>query len=45
LKYQEKSDFSEVKAVNEYIWLWIVLLILAAVFENYVHFWRKDSNS
>lgn len=45
LKYQETSDFKEVKAVNEFLWLWITLLILAAIFENYVHFWRKDSNS
>ena len=45
LKYHDTADFKEVKAVREYLWLWIVLLMLAAVFENYVHFWRKDSGS
>ena len=45
LRYQETSDFKEVKAVTEYLWLWIFLLIAAAVFENYVHFWRKDSHN
>lgn len=45
LKFQETSDFQEVKAVNEYLWLWIILLVMAAVFENYVHFWRKDEGT
>ena len=43
LRYQESSDFKEVKAVYEYAWLFIALLIIAAAFENYVHFWRRGA--
>ncbi len=41
LVYDEKRDFSNMKSRKEYMTAGLILLILALLFENYAHFWRK----
>lgn len=41
LIFDEKRDSSDMKSKREYLILGIALLIMALIFENYAHFWRK----
>jgi hypothetical protein len=41
LVFDEKGDFSNMKSRKEYLTAGLLLLLLALMFENYAHFWRK----
>lgn len=41
LVFDEKRDFSNMKSRKEYMTAGLILLLLALMFENYAHFWRK----
>ncbi len=41
LVFDERHDFSGMKSRKEYMAAGLVLLLLALIFENYAHFWRK----